>query len=68
MFEVFGDPDFERLAGLSNGHLYNLRRSRTYRAVRTTVGPTRPVRVRIGERRRPNPRRRPGFLRVDTVH
>jgi len=68
MFEVFGDPDFERLAGLSNGHLYNLRRSRTYRAARTTVEPTRPVRVRIGERRRPDPQGRPGFLRVDTVH
>ena len=28
-FEVFGDPRFERLARLSNGHLYNLRKSRT---------------------------------------
>jgi len=68
MFEVFGDRDFERLAGLSNGHLYNLRRSRTYRAVRTTVEPTRAAKVAIGERRRPDPRGRPGFLRVDTVH
>ena len=29
-FEVFGQRRFERLARLSNGHLYNLRRSRTY--------------------------------------
>ena len=68
MFEVFGDPDFERLAGLSNGHLYNLRKSRTYRTVRTVVEPTRPSRVPIGQRRRPDPQGRPGFLRVDTVH
>lgn len=25
MFEVFGDARFERLAGISNGHLHNLR-------------------------------------------
>ena len=68
MLEVFGDPDFERLAKLSNGHLYNLRKSRTYRAVRTVVEPTRPSRVPIGQRRRPDPQGRPGFLRVDTVH
>ena len=30
-WKVFGDTRFERLAGLSNGHLYNLRKSRTYR-------------------------------------
>ena len=68
MAGLFGDPRFERLAGLSNGHLYNLRKSRTYQAARTTVEPTRPVRVGIGERRRPDPQGRPGFLRVDTVH
>ena len=31
-FEVFGQRRFERLARLSNGHLYNLRRSRTVTA------------------------------------
>ena len=30
-FAVYGNARFERLAGLSNGHLYNLRQSRTYR-------------------------------------
>ncbi len=29
---------------------------------------TRPVQVNIGERRRPDPRDQPGYLRVDTVH
>jgi len=30
--------------------------------------PTRPSAIAIGERRRPDPHGRPGFLRVDTVH
>ena len=67
-YEVFGDARFERLSRLSPSHLYNLRRSKTYRARRTTVEPTRPTTVRIGERRRPDPGGRPGYLRVDTVH
>ena len=64
---VFGDPDFERLAGLSNGHLHNLRRSPAYRAAHPVVEPTRASKVPIGQRRRPDPQGRPGFLRVDTV-
>ena len=67
-YEVFGDARFERLARLSPSHLHDLRRSKTCRARRTTVEHTRPTTVRIGERRRPDPRGRPGCLRVDTVH
>ena len=47
--------------------MYNLRKSRTYRTVRRAWDHTRPSRVMIGERRRPNPRGQPGFVRVDTV-
>lgn len=68
MFQVFGDARFERLAGLSNGHLYNLRQHKTYRSSRTAVDKTRPVRVNIGERRKPAPDGQPGYLRVDSVH
>ena len=67
-FEVFGQRRFERLARLSNGHLYNLRRSRTYQRTRTTFTKTRPTPVAIGERRKPRPDGQPRFLRVDTVH
>ena len=67
-FAVYGNARFERLAGLSNGHLYNLRKSRTYRTVRRAWDHTHPSRAMIGERRRPNPRGQPGFVRVDTVH
>ena len=67
-FEVFGQRRFERLARLSNGHLYNLRRSRTYQRKRTTFTKTRPTPVAIGERRKPRPDGQPRFLHVDTVH
>ena len=68
-YHRFGDRRFERLAGISNGHLYNLRHSTTYQRRRgTTSTRTRPVQVAIGERRRPTPFGRPGYVRVDSVH
>ncbi len=68
MFQVFGDARFERLAGISNGHLYNLRQHKRYRTQRGTFDKTRSVRVQIGERRKPAPDGKPGYLRVDSVH
>jgi len=67
-YHVHGDPRFERLATISNGHLYNLRHSPRYQRHRHYRAKTRPTTVRIGERRVPRPENRPGFLRVDTVH
>ena len=68
-FHLFGDRRFERLAGISNGHLYNLRHTTSYQRRRGTPPlPTRPVQVAIGERRRPQPFGQPGWVRVDTVH
>ena len=67
-FEVYGDQRFERLCGISNGHLYNLRKSETYRRRRTTWRWTRSTQVSIGERRKPEPSGKLGFLRLDTVH
>jgi transposase InsO family protein len=64
----FGDPKYQRLAELSVAQLYRLRHSRTYRQRLVTYQPTRPTPVAIGERRRPEPNGRPGYLRVDTVH
>jgi transposase InsO family protein len=48
--------------------LYRLRKSGTYRHRRVAYQPTRPTSVAIGERRKPDPQGRPGYLRVDTVH
>ena len=41
MYHVFGDERFERLAGISNGHIYNLRSRRAYRRARTTFRASR---------------------------
>ncbi|MGA2654325.1 MAG: DDE-type integrase/transposase/recombinase [Terracidiphilus sp.] len=65
-FEVYGKPEFERLAKLSNGHLYNLRQSPRYGL--RHYEKTRPTAVQIGERKKPVPNAQPGFLRIDTVH
>ena len=67
-FEVYGKAEFERLAKISNSHLYNLRASQRYRERRLSYTKTRPATVSIGERRKPTPRGEPGFLRLDTVH
>jgi hypothetical protein len=66
--EVFHKPQFQRLAGLSVSHLYNLRQTTTYRRRYLVMGRTTPAKVAIGERRRPAPEGRPGFIRIDTVH
>jgi len=67
-FKLHGDTRFERLAMISNGHLYNLRAHSSYRASRGAFDKTRPVKNTIGERRKPAPHGLPGYLRVDSVH
>ena len=67
-FYEYGDQRYQRLAAISAPHIYNLRKSRAYRERRIIFQKTRPTKVTIGERRRPDPQGRPGYLRVDTVH
>jgi transposase InsO family protein len=67
-FHDFSDQRFQRLAELSVAQLYRLRQSRVYRIKRVAYQHTRPTQVAIGERRKPDPQGRPGYLRVDTVH
>ena len=67
-FHDFGDRRYQRVARISVAQLYRLRKSRGYRKHRIVYHGTRPAKVAIGERRRPRPEGRPGYLRVDTVH
>jgi hypothetical protein len=67
-YKEYGKPGFARLSEISVSHIYNLRTSPKYRRVAANFEPTRPSPVSIGERRRPEPLGRPGFLRIDTVH
>jgi len=66
--EVYGDGAYERLAGISVAHIYNLRLSPGYRKLRVNLEKTKGRKVSIAERRKPEPKGRPGYLRVDTVH
>ena len=67
-WQLFDLPAYQQLAGISVSHLYNLRRSNTYQRVRRQFDKTRPSASPIGERRKPQPNGRPGYIRVDTVH
>jgi transposase InsO family protein len=64
----YGQAAFERLAQISVAQLYRFRNSEAYRKHNRSYQPTRPTPVRIGERRKPRPEGRPGYLRIDTVH
>jgi len=65
---TFHDKRYQRLAQISVAHLYRLRGSRAYREQHIKYQVTRPTPVSIGERRKPEPQGRPGYLRIDTVH
>ena len=67
-YRVFGQVEYERLATISVSHLYNLRRSTTYTRQRRHLQKTRPKASNIGERRKPRPDGKPGYIRIDTVH
>jgi hypothetical protein len=67
-FSVYDDVRFERLAGISVSHLYNLRHSYRYRTQRVAHSQTHATAVRIGTRKAPAPEGRPGFIRIDSVH
>jgi transposase len=67
-YHEYGGSKYERLARISMAHIYNLRKSGTYRKRRVAYQATRSTKVSIGERRKPDSQGRPGYLRVDTVH
>jgi hypothetical protein len=67
-YSVFGKNDYETIKHISSSHIYNLRKTRQYVSEALTFEKTNPVDRNIGERRKPDPLGKPGFLRVDSVH
>ncbi len=67
-YEVYGHAEFGNISLISASHLYNLRRSNTYRGMTRRFTMTRPTVSKIGERAKPDPKGQPGYIRVDTVH
>lgn len=66
--DVFDDKAYRRLTEISVSHLYNLRDSRRYKRQRRTFTKTKSKQIAIGERRKPYPEGKPGYIRIDTVH
>lgn len=67
-FNLFHDEAFVRLKDISIAHIYRLRRRRQYISSTSTFTRTNPTTVPIGERRKPFPDGKPGYIRVDSVH
>lgn len=60
--------EFERISKISVSHIYILRHSTVYLRMNKRYEKTKPTVVNIGERKKPQPNGKPGYLRVDTVH
>jgi transposase InsO family protein len=67
-YSEYGQSAYQRLAVISVAQIYRFRNSEAYRKRNTSYQPTRPTPIPIGERRKPQPQGRPGYLRIDTVH
>jgi len=63
-----GDQEFIRLQHVSKTTIYRLRQSKRYTLRVLHVGKTKASTVAIGQRRKPKPNGKAGFIRVDTVH
>ena len=67
-YHVYKESAYERLSTISVSHLYNLRKSKTYQNTRRQFRKTQASSVCIGVRHKPQPKGRPGYIRIDTVH
>ncbi|HVY93413.1 MAG TPA: hypothetical protein VHA14_11710 [Bryobacteraceae bacterium] len=67
-YSEYGQAVFERLSKISVAQIYRFRNTEAYRKKNASYQPTRPIAIPIGERRKPRPAGRPGYLRIDTVH
>lgn len=67
---MFGHTTYNTIAKISVSHIYNLRKHNrqylTSEAIKYSK--TNPVDTNIGERRKPRPYGKPGYIRIDSVH
>ncbi len=67
-YNLFNNVDYKNISNISVSHIYNLRETRQYKSHSLTVKKTSSRNIPIGERRKPKPFGKPGYLRVDSVH
>lgn len=64
----YGKAEFANLKNISVSRIYGLRKTRQYVSHSTTFNETPTVQRNIGQRAKPDPQGKPGYLRVDSVH
>jgi uncharacterized protein (UPF0248 family) len=68
-YEVFDKKEYSRISKISVSHIYNIRKENIqYESLTMHYTKTNPTTVLIGERRKPVPNGKPGYLRIDSVH
>jgi hypothetical protein len=67
-YREFGKEEYKTICGISVSHIYNLRKTKRYSFETLTFTKTNPVKRNIGERKKPHPNGKPGYIRVDSVH
>lgn len=67
-FLIYGKEEYRVIADISVAHIYNLRKRKIYLQRNTHFTKTEFRKVAIGERKKPQPDGKPGYIRVDTVH
>ena len=68
MVKVYKMMEYQNIANVSVAQIYNIRHSLTYERLTKKYVGTKPTVSNIGQRRKPDPQGKPGYLRVDTVH
>ncbi len=67
-YQLFDDPAYQTLSGISVAHIYRLRQTPAYQRQHLHHSKTQATRMNIGERKKPFPNDQPGYIRIDTVH
>lgn len=68
MYHTYNDIRFERLSKISVSRLYDLKKTQVFISRAGVYTKTRAVVIPIGERKKPFPEGKPGYIRVDSVH
>jgi hypothetical protein len=67
-WQDYHKSEFANLKNISVSRIYGLRQTRQYISHSTAFTDTDPVQRNIGQRAKPDPQGKPGYLRVDSVH
>jgi transposase InsO family protein len=69
MANKYGEEEYRNISNISVSHIYNLKKTVSYQRSVTFYQETKKAKgTAIGERCKPEPGGKPGYLRVDTIH